>query len=44
MDNQIEEDSITPEWEAVDTMPEIMGSNSHTLDEVKNNEEPDKSR
>ena len=44
MDNQIEDKSINPNWETVDTMPEIVGGDDHHFDQLKNNEEIHDSR
>ena len=35
MDNHTDEQTIPPEWESTDTMPEITGGNGHHFDQLK---------
>ena len=44
MDNQLEDKSITPNWENVDTIPEVVGGGDHHFHQLKNNEEMHDSR
>ena len=44
MDSQTEVDLISPEGEAMDTMPEIFSNNNHNLNEMTNNKEMEECR